>query len=196
MTKENPLGMTSEWLSKRKCAKLVQQLIALPPDQRSQKIQALTQSEKAACLKSVSLSAQNREVWFALQKSNSEDCVVSLDKIYGLVQTQKAMNDAAYAEGVRTLHERLKVTGWQVQIWGAEQGCAIDPSGVVFTWISPNVSEVPWNWDHREVRWHPTCTPPQAVMDWILYTLPEEGHKIRLTESDLPVRRVGPAESS
>ena len=81
------------------------------------------------------------------------------------------MNDAAYAEGVRTLHERLKVTGWQVQIWGAEQGCAIDPSGEVFTWISPNLSDVPWDWDRREVRWH-----------WILYTPPEDGHKIRSVE--------------
>jgi hypothetical protein len=33
-------------------------------------------------------------------------------------------------------------------------------------------------------------------LDWILYTLPEEGHKIRLTESDLPVRRVSTPESS
>jgi hypothetical protein len=188
--------MTEEWFSKRKWAKLVQELVALPPDQRSQKIQALTQSEKAACLKSVPLSAENREVWFELSKTNTEECAASIDKIYELAQQQRAINDVAYAKGVRTLHEKLKATGWRVQIWGAEQGCAINPYGEVFTWISPNLSDVPWDWDHREVRWHPTCTPPQAVLDWILYTLPEEGHKIRLTESDLPVRRVSTPESS
>ena len=195
-TWEYQLGMIREWLSKRKYTKLVQELGALPPDQRSQKIKALTHSEKAACLESVSLNSQNRDVWFELTKANSQECAVLLDKLLEPMQAQKAINDVLYAKGVCILHEKLKVTGWRVQIWGAEQGCAIAPSGVVFTWISPNLSDVPWDWDHREIRWHPKCIPPQAVTDWILYTLPEEGHKICLAESDLPVLKANPPEAS
>ena len=187
--------MIREWLRERKYAKLVRELGALPPDQRSQKIKALTHSEKVAFLESVSLNSKNREVWFELSKANSEECTVLVDKIDERVRAQRAINDVAYAKGVRILHEKLKATGWQVQIWGAEQGCAIDPSGAVFTWISPNLSNVPWDWDHREIRWHPKCIPPQAVTDWILYTLPEEGHKICLAESDLPVRKADPPEA-
>jgi hypothetical protein len=178
-------------------ARLAQQLMALPREEREQKIKTLSLVEKADCL--MKLKPENPQDLMrndATSELRAQLQTAFWDEVGTRTQVAKQHNDLVYAKRVVELHEKLKATGWQVHIWGAEQGCAISPTGYVHTWISPNRSQDPSNPWHAEVRWHPTCNPPKAVVDWILYTLPEEGPKVRLTKSAVLDLAESPPESS
>lgn len=94
----------------------------------------------------------------------------------------REINDAAYSRGRQEHLKRVQETGWLVGIWGAEQGFAIAPNDDVYTWISPNEGSA-YDPRHTTVRWHPNCSPPEAVTEYILYCLPEEGPPLLLTKA-------------